>query len=61
MPGEKLVETRDEKQSCQDVEMFKSKCAFYKMSGYCNINERIRDEFCRKTCGTCAGNFFVEN
>jgi uncharacterized protein YkwD len=37
--------------ACADTD---GQCEYYRSLGYCSTLPHIRDEYCRKTCGTCA-------
>ena len=39
---------------CEDETKYKSRCGIWKSKGFC-AHTKIRESFCKNTCGTCEG------
>ena len=48
--------TNGDNDVCEDVTKYESRCGIWKSQGFC-AHSKMRESLCRKTCGTCEGQF----
>ena len=39
--------------TCEDSSLAREMCGTWKSRGFCDSREKIREQYCRKTCETC--------